>query len=299
MKLIPSQLIKDSCLSMVAYMMLILALHPVYFGEYRITETIIRLTTIQAAVSCVIIIICTAIVSKITHKPFSYADSLSVRCRQFLYISLLCVPIMTIFLLFCNPIVLYGFDHLDYAFLDHDGTFTLKWLYACLAACITGDLVVCIVLITISEIRHKNLMMKELEDINNALALGHEAKVKEESDHVEMITLKGDSRESLTVNPNDIVYIESIANYLNIIYYNDSDICQKRLRSSLRDIEEMLSQHPFFVHIHRAFLVNINFITQVTGNAAGYKLQIFGTEKILPVSKSNVALFKSKIGSEE
>lgn len=299
MKLIPSQLIKDSCLSMVAYMMLILALHPVYFGEYRITETIIRLTTIQTAVSCVIIIICTAIVSKITHKPFSYADALSVRCRQFLYISLFCVPIMTIFLLFCNPIVLYGFDHLDYAFLDYDGTFTLKWLYACLAACITGDLVVCIVLITISEIRHKNLMMKELEDINNALALGHEANVKEESDHVEMITLKGDSRESLTVNPYDIVYIESVANYLNIIYYNDSDICQKRLRSSLRDIEETLSQYPFFVHIHRAFLVNINFITQVTGNAAGYKLQIFGTEKILPVSKSNVALFKSKIGSEE
>jgi len=46
---------------------------------------------------------------------------------------------------------------------------------------------------------------------------------------------------------------------------------------------------------HRAFLININFITQVSGNAAGYKVQLFSIDKQIPVSKANVTLFREKI----
>lgn len=48
-------------------------------------------------------------------------------------------------------------------------------------------------------------------------------------------------------------------------------------------------------HIHRAFLVNLNFITQVSGNAAGNKLQLFGSDKVLPVSKANVPDFRERV----
>lgn len=67
---------------------------------------------------------------------------------------------------------------------------------------------------------------------------------------------------------------------------------QKRLRCSLHDIENMLSPYSYIIHIHRAFLVNMNFITQVSGNAAGYKLQLFGSDKELPVSKANEPAFR-------
>ncbi len=116
-----------------------------------------------------------------------------------------------------------------------------------------------------------------------------------ENETIEMITLQGDSKESLIVNPLDIMYVESVGNYLSIVYFNDSDLCQKRLRSSLKDIEETLESFPFMVHIHRAFLVNINFITQISGNSAGYKVNMFSTDKVLPVSKANVAAFREKI----
>jgi len=109
------------------------------------------------------------------------------------------------------------------------------------------------------------------------------------------IIIHGDSRESLIVNPLDILYVESVGNYLNIVYFNDSDVCQKRLRSSLKDIEETLEAFPFMVHTHRAFLVNINFITQVSGNSAGYKINMFSLERALPVSKANVAAFREKL----
>ncbi|MCQ2130958.1 MAG: LytTR family transcriptional regulator [Bacteroidales bacterium] len=70
---------------------------------------------------------------------------------------------------------------------------------------------------------------------------------------------------------------------------------QKRLRCSLHDIENMLSPYSYIIHIHRAFLVNMNFITQVSGNAAGYKLQLFGSDKVLPVSKANEPAFRERV----
>jgi len=111
------------------------------------------------------------------------------------------------------------------------------------------------------------------------------------------IIINGDSRESLIVNPLDILFIESVGNYLSIAYFDNADLCQKRLRSSLKEVEEILEVYPFIVHIHRAFLVNINYITQVSGNSAGYKISMFSTDRVLPVSKANVNLFREKISN--
>jgi len=111
----------------------------------------------------------------------------------------------------------------------------------------------------------------------------------------EKVVLHGDSKEPLIVNPLNIMYIESVGNYLSIIYFNDSELCQKRLRGSLKEVEEKFNAYPFIVRTHRAFLVNINFITQVSGNSAGYKVSMFSTDRVLPVSKANVATFREKI----
>ena len=295
MNKIPSPLIKDYCLIAIAYMGLILALHPVYFGEYRITEVIAHLTFVQTVILCIVISGCEAFVTYILHKPFSYSDSLAIRTRHFMWVIMIGIPVMTIVLLFSSPLIEHGIEHLDYAFLDYDGSFTLKWVYSCLSACLIASLVILMAMVALSEIRHKNLMMKELEAINNALTLEHEKASKEDEKSDVKITLQGEGREALVVNPHDIIYVESIANYLNIVYFNQTDLCQKRIRCSLRDTEIMLEAYPYIVHIHRAFLVNLHFVTNITGNAAGYKLDLFGVDKTLPVSKANIATFKEKV----
>jgi len=146
----------------------------------------------------------------------------------------------------------------------------------------------------------KRFLKQEIEELQtlNALLESEQKMLRSqlpEEKETEKIIIHGDSRESLIVNPLDIMYVESVGNYLSIVYFNDSELCQKRLRSSLKEIEETLEAFPFMVHIHRAFLVNINFITQVSGNSAGYKISLFSTDRILPVSKANVNLFREKI----
>lgn len=103
------------------------------------------------------------------------------------------------------------------------------------------------------------------------------------------------SKEAIDFSPSEILYVESIANYVGIVYLKDGEVCRKKLRSSLKDIETALEAFPYIVHIHRAFLVNIKFITRVSGNASGYKIEMYGCSKALPVSKANIPAFKQKI----
>ena len=55
----------------------------------------------------------------------------------------------------------------------------------------------------------------------------------------------------LNRNPSDILYIESVSNYVNIVYFSGQDLLQKRL--------------------------------------------LFGSDKVLPVSKANVPAFKERV----
>lgn len=180
---------------------------------------------------------------------------------------------------------------------NYDGSITLKYFVHDLKESI---FVGCFVMTFHSFVTYSRMQkhyIEELKTLNSLLENEQERLHSQipDSNTTDTITLNKDTRESFTVNPLDIMYVESVGNYLNIIYFNDSELCQKRIRCSLRETEEILEKYPFMVHIHRAFLVNINFISQISGNAAGYKIQLFSTDKVLPVSKANVPLFRNKL----
>ncbi len=79
-----------------------------------------------------------------------------------------------------------------------------------------------------------------------------------------------------------------MANYLNISYFADGELRQKRIRNTLKNVEEMLSGCPFLFHCHRVFLVNIRFITHFEGNSDGCQLHMFSIDRTIPVSKANI-----------
>lgn len=147
----------------------------------------------------------------------------------------------------------------------------------------------------VTNIRIKNFQIEELQTLNNLLSSEQESQNEREDLAAATVMLNADSNDPLEVCPDGIIYIESVANYVNIVTIDGTEISQHRLRCTLRSIEETLNDFPFIIHIHRAFLVNINFITHISGNAGGYKIQAFGTDKILPVSKANIKNFKERL----
>ena len=237
------------------------------------------------------------IVTYIFQNSFTYSAGFWGRLKHFALCAVIGVPIFNIFLNQSNTIMMWDFSRYYYAWIDIDGTFTLKWYMKSINLCAMLSVILIIAMMAITRVRNIEHTLLELASINRMLET-EQTKLRSRlpKDNVtDKIVIHGDSRESLTVNPLDVIYVESEGNYLSIVYLNDSELCQKRLRSSLKEVEETLEAYPFLVHTHRAFLVNINFITQVSGNSAGYKISMFSTDRVLPVSKANVPLFREKI----
>lgn len=108
--------------------------------------------------------------------------------------------------------------------------------------------------------------------------------------------LYGNTNDSkLEVQAADIIYIESMANYASVCYLQDSAPTFKTLRITLKQVKESLNDIPYMVQCHRAFIVNLNFVVAITNRSNGYQLQIFGSDKSIPVSRTYTPLIKERL----
>lgn len=111
------------------------------------------------------------------------------------------------------------------------------------------------------------------------------------------IVLKSaNERETLEVDPENILLIESVGNYVEITHMKEGEKVETTLlRSTLRRIEKQLKGFPFLFKCHRGFIVNINRIQRANGNAQGYKLRFEGVDKEIPVSRGYLKKFRENI----
>lgn len=102
---------------------------------------------------------------------------------------------------------------------------------------------------------------------------------------------------ALKLNPKDIMYIESVGNYLNIYALNNDPI---KIRATLKEAATSLQSYTQFVRCHRAFIVNLDLICKIEGNAAGLRLQM--SDEDLPqvhVSRAHTAMLRELLGQKD
>jgi len=298
MKRIPSILFLDYLLFSIGIFLLIIFIEPFgsrYFLENNSSPYFYY--AIEAAGFLGIFIFCEILTSYVFDRPSDYYQNMNYQMKRMVFLFVPNIILSTLFdgHLFC--VIKWGWKRWYYHWFDTDGTFTLKWFAHDMSEVISVGALIIIYYIFVTYNRMQRIQIDELTELNDKL-LNKQEKSGHQEGNVEndnIITLQGEGKDSLTLNPSDIVYIESVANYVSVSYYNESEICHKRLRGSLKDCEDALKQSSMIMRVHRAFLVNMNFITQVSGNAAGYKLEMMGTEKTIPVSKANVKAFKERI----
>lgn len=118
----------------------------------------------------------------------------------------------------------------------------------------------------------------------------------EQEDNEEKCRIVGNANNSvLELVPSTIIYVESMANYADVCYMDGDEPRHKMMRITLKQIMETLSKYSYLVHCHRAFVVNLNFVVSMTSRNTGYQLEIFGNDKLIPVSRNNTALVKERL----
>ncbi len=109
------------------------------------------------------------------------------------------------------------------------------------------------------------------------------------------LTLTGTTNESVTLQISNLLFIESVGNYVKVIYLRDKQVHTDMLRATMKQMEETLQGYPMIVRCHRAFLVNLGQVEQIISHSSSTQLLIKHCHESLPVSRSNMAQVKAAI----
>lgn len=110
-----------------------------------------------------------------------------------------------------------------------------------------------------------------------------------------LVLLSDTGKDRLSLQPEQLIYIESVGNYVAVHWLHQANPQKTILRATLKDMEAALAPYPSFFRCHRAFLVNLNAVIHSEGNARGYQLTLAGTDTRIPVSRTYLDAFDAQI----
>jgi hypothetical protein len=110
------------------------------------------------------------------------------------------------------------------------------------------------------------------------------------------LTLTGTTNEHVTLDITDLLYIEAVGNYVKVVNKKDGEIHTHMLRATMKQMEDSLQAYPMIVRCHRAFMVNLGQVEQISSNSRAMQLVMRHSHDAIPVSRSNVNKLKELLG---
>lgn len=149
--------------------------------------------------------------------------------------------------------------------------------------------------ILIREARLKKKYETKSEAINTELEEHKkEYTVTTISEH--LLTIPSDNiNESLELKLVEFYYIRSSDNYIEVYYIKNGKGEKKLLRNSLKKVDELFQSHTQLFRCHKSYIVNLDKVARVSGNAQGYKLHLSDMDDIIPVSRQYNEKIKERL----
>lgn len=136
--------------------------------------------------------------------------------------------------------------------------------------------------------------LKQAEDFNRDL------KLRDEKQDTSIVSLVADNgKDKIEVESGNLLYIESIGNYIKIYHNKNNKPVISVLRCALKRAELQTEGFHNVVKCHRAFMVNIDKVMRAKGNSVGLRLILEGSELEVPVSRSFSKSLKSRINPQD
>ena len=109
------------------------------------------------------------------------------------------------------------------------------------------------------------------------------------------IELSGNTSESVVLPVSNLLYVESVGNYVKVCWLHEDKVRTDMLRATSKQVEENLRPYPIIVRCHRAFLVNLHQVEKILSQSGTMQLVIKQCGDHLPVSRSNMTQVKEAI----
>ena len=135
----------------------------------------------------------------------------------------------------------------------------------------------------------------------------------EKKNEFPVIELTGDYHgEKLVLPPEDLYLIAAANNYVKVYFIKKARLPARSgidgngvvgqgkvsysiIRMTMKKVEESLEAWPDFFRCHRAYIINLDKVQHVEGNAQGYKIRLADVEEPIPVSRNLNSEFSDKL----
>jgi tetratricopeptide (TPR) repeat protein len=133
-------------------------------------------------------------------------------------------------------------------------------------------------------------------NLKTAGEISSQIKNIEKKGETELIKLIAENEKDFVETPaSEFFFIEASDNYSSVNYFENDKLKKVLLRGSMKKMEDQLTGFECIVRCHKSYIVNINKISRVSGNAQGYKLHFNDIDKEIPVSRAFPRAFLEKI----
>lgn len=107
------------------------------------------------------------------------------------------------------------------------------------------------------------------------------------------IVLTGENQgEKLELLREHLLAVQALDNYVNVFWEAADQLQSTLLRSTLSNIAGQVSGSAYIYRTHRSWLVNVQRVARVDGNAQGLKLSVALMDQQVPVSRSNISGYR-------
>ncbi len=108
--------------------------------------------------------------------------------------------------------------------------------------------------------------------------------VSEQAQDSILILTADNEKDTVKLSAQSLLYIESSDNYSTVVFQKNEQVFKELIRSSLTRLEGQI-QTQSIVRCHRSFIVNLDKVVKVSGNAQGFKLHLKDTDFVVPVAR--------------
>ena len=149
----------------------------------------------------------------------------------------------------------------------------------------------------LEETRLLNEQLKKLQTSNVGVAQQMEKSLQAGGTKQDLqITLEGNTNEHVTLDISDLLYLEAVGNYVKVCQQLNGEVHTTMLRATMKQMEDELQAYPMIVRCHRAFMVNLGQVEQISSNSRAMQLMMRHSHDAIPVSRSNVNKLKELLG---
>jgi len=98
--------------------------------------------------------------------------------------------------------------------------------------------------------------------------------------------------QSFSFSENDFNYAIAEGNYTDVCSLDENTLKMVTYRVTLSSLEIQLKEASSLIRCHRSYLVNLNKVKNISGNAQGLKLELINQSEIIPVSRNYIPIVK-------